>query len=321
MPPTAFDQQMLDTGDGHRLYLAQYGKATAPAAVVLHGGPGSGTSPSVLEWFDLSRQRVVLFDQRGAGLSQPHGELVNNTSQRLVADIELIRTQLGIEEWMVVGGSWGATLALLYAGAHADRIRGLVLRGSFLASARELHWFFQSLRAMVPQAWAQMTEGWSETQQADVLQTLRQALLGDDPTAANDAARRWSNYESALMRAMEGKLDTPLVAAKSKEPAKPQEPVTARTLGKYRLQAHYLSQNCFCEEADLLEAAAAMRDKPMVIIHGTHDLICPPENAIKLKAANPNGRLMWVERGTHTPADPSITAALQHAIAELRQAN
>jgi len=321
MPPTAFDQQMLDTGDGHRLYLAQYGKATAPAAVVLHGGPGSGTSPSVLEWFDLSRQRVVLFDQRGAGLSQPHGELVNNNSQRLVADIELIRTQLGIEQWMVVGGSWGATLALLYAGAHADRIRGLVLRGSFLASARELHWFFQSLRAMVPQAWAQMTEGWSETQQADVLQTLRQALLGDDPTAANDAARRWSNYESALMRAMEGKLDTPLVAAKSKEPARPQEPVTARTLGKYRLQAHYLSQNCFCKEADLLEAAAAMRDKPMVIIHGTHDLICPPENAIKLKAANPNGRLMWVERGTHTPADPSITAALQHAITELRQAN
>jgi proline iminopeptidase len=313
MPPNAFDQQMLDTGDGHHLYFAQYGKANAPAAVVLHGGPGSGTSPSVLEWFDLSRQRVVLFDQRGAGQSQPQGELVNNDTQRLVADIELIRSHLGIEQWMVVGGSWGATLALMYAAAHADRIRGLVLRGSFLASERELRWFFQSLRAMVPVAWAQMTHGWSEAQQTDVLRTLSHGLLGNDAAAANDAALRWSNYETALMRAMDGKLDSPTTSTKT------DAPVSARTLGKYRLQAHYLSQHCFCTEADLLQAAAAMRDKPMVIIHGTHDLICPPENAMKLTAANPKARLVFVERGTHTPADPSIAAALQHAIAELRQ--
>lgn len=314
MPPSAFDQQMIDTGDGHRLYVAQYGKGTAPAAVVLHGGPGSGTSPSVLEWFDLSRQRVVLFDQRGAGQSLPQGELVNNDSQRLVADIELIRAHLGIEQWMVVGGSWGATLALMYAAAHADRIRGLVLRGSFLASERELRWFFQSLRAMVPHAWAELTHGWSEAQQAEVLRTLSQALLGNDAAAANDAALRWANYETALMRAMDGKLDSAATAAKT------DAPVSARTLGKYRLQAHYLSQHCFCTEADLLQAAAAMRDKPMMIIHGTHDLICPPENAMKLTAANPQARLVWVERGTHTPADPSIAAALQHAIAELRRA-
>lgn len=319
MPASAYDQQMLDTGDGHRLYLAQYGKPTAPAAVVLHGGPGSGTSPSVIEWFDLSRQRVVLFDQRGSGQSLPHGELVNNTSQRLVADIEHIRSHLGIDRWMVVGGSWGATLALLYTAQHADRIRGLVLRGSFLASARELQWFFQSLRAMVPHAWAQLTEGWSEAQQNDVLGTLCLALLGSDNGAASDAARRWSNYENALMRAMEGKLDSPASLAGPDESNKPHQPVSARTLGKYRLQAHYLSQHCFCTEADLLQAAAAMRDKPMQIIHGTHDLICPPENAIKLKEANPNARLMWVERGTHTPADPLISGALQQAVAELRE--
>ncbi|MBM3364485.1 MAG: alpha/beta fold hydrolase [Betaproteobacteria bacterium] len=321
MPPQAFDQQMLDTGDGHRLYLAQYGKPSAPAAVVLHGGPGSGTSPSVLEWFDLSRQRVVLFDQRGAGQSVPHGELQNNDSQRLVGDIELIRTRLGIEQWMVVGGSWGATLALMYAASHAEHIRGMVLRGSFLASARELYWFFQSLRAMVPQAWAQMTHGWNEAQQADVLRTLSHALLSSDTAQAHDAARRWSHYESALMRAMEGKLDTPAASSKSQDAAKQQEPVAERTLGKYRLQAHYLSQHCFCTEADLLEAAAAMHDEPMVIIHGTHDLICPPENAIKLKAANPQARLVWVERGTHTPADPLIASALTDAIAGLRQSN
>jgi proline iminopeptidase len=115
------------------------------------------------------------------------------------------------------------------------------------------------------------------------------------------------------MRAMDGKLDSPTTSTTT------DAPVSARTLGKYRLHAHYLSQHCFCTEADLLQAAAAMRDKPMVIIHGTHDLICPPENAMKLTAANPKARLVFVERGTHTPADPSIAAALQHAIAELRQ--
>ena len=321
MPPSAFDQQMLDTGDGHRLYLAQYGKASAPAAVVLHGGPGSGTSPSVLEWFDLSRQRVVLFDQRGAGQSLPQAELLNNDSQRLVSDIELIRTRLGIEQWTVVGGSWGATLALLYAGAHATHIKSLVLRGSFLASERELQWFFQSLRAMVPVAWQQLTEGWSEVQQADVLHTLCLALLGNDAAAANDAAQRWSNYESALMRAMEGKLESPATSAKLHGSTDSQGSVSARTLGKYRLQAHYLSQQCFCNEAQLLAGAAAMQDKPMIIIHGTHDLICPPENAIKLKHVNPRAQLRWVERGTHTPADPLIASALTQAIADLRASN
>jgi proline iminopeptidase len=313
MPPKPFDQQMLDTGDGHRLYLAQYGKATAPAAVVLHGGPGSGTSPSVLEWFDLSRQRVVLFDQRGAGQSLPQGELAQNDSAHLVSDIELIRTRLEIERWTVVGGSWGATLALMYAAAHADRIRALVLRGSFLASERELHWFFQSLRALAPQAWARLTNGWNKAQQTAVLPTLCKALLGNDTTQANDAARRWADYESALMRAMEGKLDS--------SAALHAEPVASRILNKYRLQAHYLAQHCFCNEALLLAGAAAMRDTPMVIIHGTHDLICPPENAVKLSQANPQAQLVWVERGTHTPADPLIAAALQRAITQLREAN
>ena len=256
---------------------------------------------------------MVLFDQRGAGQSLPQGELAQNDSAHLVSDIELIRTRLEIERWTVVGGSWGATLALMYASAHADRIRGLILRGSFLASQRELHWFFQSLRALAPQAWARLTDGWSEAQQAAVLSTLCKALLGNDTTQANDAARRWFDYETALMRAMEGKLDSTA--------ALHGEPVASRTLNKYRLQAHYLSQHCFCNEALLLAGAAAMRDTPMVIIHGTHDLICPPENAVKLSQANPHAELVWVERGTHTPADPLIAAALQRAITQIRQAN
>jgi proline iminopeptidase len=304
MPPSPFDQQHLPTGDGHRLYLAQYGRPDGPAAVVLHGGPGSGTQPSVLDWFDLTRQRVVLFDQRGAGQSMPQGEIANSDSGRLVADIEMIRAHVGIERWTVVGGSWGATLALLYAGKHAERISALVLRGSFLASEHELRWFFQELRAMVPQGWARMTDGWSEAQKANVMTTLCDALLRGDASQANDAARRWNDYENAVMNAMAGKLgDVPASSAE----------LPVRVLHKYRLQAHYLSNACFTSEAELMAAAAKLREIPVTLVHGTHDLVCPPENAVRLKQAMPHATLDWVKNGGHTPADPGIAAGLQRA--------
>ena len=307
MSATPFDQQNLPTGDGHTLFVAQYGRPDAPAAVVLHGGPGSGTQPSVLEWFDLARQRVVLFDQRGAGQSQPQGEITNNDSAKLVADIEMIRDRLGIERWMVVGGSWGATLALLYGGQHARRMRALVLRGSFLASQRELNWFFQSLRAMVPHAWEQLTQGWHDEQKAQVLATLGKPLLHGSEQEAEDAATRWGAYEEAIMQAMSGKLAIPTASSKA----------SARSIGKYRLQAHYLLNACFTHETDLLRAAEALANTPTVIVHGSHDLVCPPENAARLAKLMPHARLHWVARGGHTPADPLCAAALREAVLEL----
>jgi len=307
MSATPFDQQNLPTGDGHTLFVAQYGQPGAPAAVVLHGGPGSGTQPSVLEWFDLTRQRVVLFDQRGAGQSRPHGEILNNDSAKLVADIEMIRERLRIERWMVVGGSWGATLALLYAGQHASRMRALVLRGSFLASQHELNWFFQSLRAMVPHAWEQLTQGWHDEQKKQVLSTLGKQLLSGSEQEAEDAATRWGAYEEAIMQAMSGELILPSTSPKA----------SARAIGKYRLQAHYLLNACFTSEADLLAAAQALAETPTVIVHGSHDLVCPPDNAARLAKLMPHARLHWVPRGGHTPADPLIAAALRGAVMEL----
>ena len=307
MSATPFHQQNLPTGDGHTLFVAQYGQPDAPAAVVLHGGPGSGTQPSVLEWFDLARQRVVLFDQRGAGQSQPHGEIINNDSTKLVADIEMIRERLAIERWMVVGGSWGATLALLYAAQHAARIRAMVLRGSFLASQRELTWFFQSLRAMVPQAWDQLTQGWHDEQKQHVLATLGKQLLHGSESEAEDAATRWGSYEEAIMQAMSGKLDLPTASSKA----------SLRAIGKYRLQAHYLLNACFTHEDALLTAAEALANTPTVIVHGSHDLVCPPENAARLAQLMPHARLQWVARGGHTPADPLIAAALREAVLAL----
>lgn len=308
MSATPFDQQNLPAGDGHTLFVAQYGQPDAPAAVVLHGGPGSGTQASVLEWFDLARQRVVLFDQRGAGQSQPHGEIRNNDSEKLVADIELIRDRLHIDRWMVVGGSWGATLALLYAARHAQHISAMVLRGSFLASDRELIWFFQSLRAMVPEAWERLTVGWHDDQRRQVLATLGRQLLQGSAVEAEDAATRWGAYEDAVMQAMSGKFNPPGAAT----------PASARAIGKYRIQAHYLLNACFASDVDFLSAANQLRDTPIVIVHGTHDLVCPPENAARIAQMMPHARLHWVPRGGHTPADPLIAAALRDAVTSLR---
>jgi proline iminopeptidase len=314
MSSTPFDQQNLPTADGHTLFVAQYGQSDAPAAVVLHGGPGSGTQPSVLEWFDLKRQRVVLFDQRGAGRSEPQGEILNNDSAKLVADIELIRERLRINRWMVVGGSWGATLALMYAARHANRISAMILRGSFLASQRELHWFFQSLRAMVPHAWEQLTLGWNDEQKQQVLATLGRQLLHGSASEAEDAATRWGAYEDAVMQAMSGKLTASTDSA-VKVPA-----ASARAVGKYRIQAHYLLNACFTREADLLSAAEQIAKTPTIIVHGTHDLVCPPENAALLARMMPQARLQWIARGGHTPADPLIAAALRDAVTTLRDA-
>ena len=310
MPASAFDEQYLPTGDGHTLYVAQYGKPDGAPAVVLHGGPGSSAQSSMLDWFDLERQRVVLFDQRGAGLSTPQGEIRNNDSSKLVADIELIRQHLRIERWMVVGGSWGATLALLYAKQHAAQMTSLVLRGSFLASAREMTWFFQSLQAMVPAGWQRMTEGWTTDEKSTVLTTLSHALLNGSEDKANDAARRWSGYEDAVVQAMAG--TQPNYEATREETA-----LTPRVLNKYKVQAHYLSQGCFTTEAVLLEGASKLQDVPVIMIHGTHDLICPPENALMLKRVIPHAALRWIGKAGHLSTDAAIAQALKEAVQEL----
>ena len=310
MPAIAFDQQYLPTGDGHILYVAQYGKPDGAPVLVLHGGPGSSAQVSMLDWFDLEHQRVVLFDQRGAGLSTPQGEISHNDSAKLVADIEMIRQHLHIGRWRVVGGSWGATLALLYAGQHAAQIRALVLRGSFLASAREIKWFFQSLQAMVPTGWQGLTEGWSETEKSQVLATLSESLLNGSATQANEAARRWNLYEEAVVQAMSGTPHESVTASAALAPS-------ARVLNKFRIQAHYLSQGCFTTEVALLECASRLQAVPVILIHGTHDLICPPENAVRLKRAMPHAALRWISQAGHLSTDPAIAQALKEAVKEL----
>jgi proline iminopeptidase len=267
--PLPFHEGFLQVDGKHCLYYAEYGQADARASVVLHGGPGSGCKPSMLDWFDLSQQRVVLFDQRGAGKSTPVGDTESNQTQALVEDIERLRVHLGISRWMVIGGSWGATLALCYAGRYPASVRALILRGVFLGSRKEIAWFFQSLKALVPIAWGNLTAGWTALQKQNVLQTLIAMLHSVSSQEQQEAARRWGEYEEATMRAMTGGIaDCPKF-----EPS---------WVNKYRVQAHYLSHACFIGQKSLFRCARRSVPIPTIVLHGTHDWICPPENALRL---------------------------------------
>lgn len=332
----------IKTPDGHQLYYAQFGNARAPAAVVLHGGPGSSSNLAMLDWFDLQRWRVVLFDQRGSGKSMPTGSLEHNTTGHLVADIERLRRHLDISDWTVVGGSWGAYLALAYVVSHAQHVRHLVLRGAFIPSRLQLDWFFQDLRALVPQAWHALTETMTEQEKQAVLQTLASRLLGADPATISDTARRWSHYESGIMtsmmqgRAARGKPGdqsadqrqaTGQTAASGADAAgntqvdssqsSPGENAAAARLDhKYRIQAHYLQHAGFVDLPSLLEQLRTLA-VGTTLLHGTHDWICPAANAHLLQQYLRNAQLHWIEGGTHTPSDPLVLAALTDTMARL----
>jgi proline iminopeptidase len=309
-PPPAsapFHDGYLPVGGTHQLYFAEYGQSDAPPVVVLHGGPASGCKPSMLQNFDLAQQRVVLFDQRGAGKSLPHGEIRNNNTWKLVSDLERLRRHLGISRWMVVGGSWGGTLAICYAGSYPAAIRALVLRGVFLASTREVDWFFQALRALVPNGWDSLTCGWTIAQKRSVFQTLTTKLHSVSPQEQADAARRWGEYEEAVMRAMMGGPSSPVG-------------FDVGWINKYRLQAHYLANACFVSQRTLFRCARHTVGIPTIMLHGTHDWICPPENATRLIRFMSHADLRWIEKGTHTSSDPAICEALRVAIRDLQHA-
>lgn len=304
--PLLLHEGYLPVGHGHALYFSEHGQADGPASVVLHGGPGSGCTPSMLDWFDLSHQRVILLDQRGAGRSLPHGDVSKNTTADLVADLERLRNALGIARWSVVGGSWGSLLGIVYAGSFPQSVSSLILRGVFLATEREIAWFFQSLAALVPQAWQQLTAGWTSRQKRQVLASLTSRLHLGTIAERRDAARRWHAYETAVMQAMTGI-----------SPANQSNDVE-KLVGKYRLQSHYLSRHCFLTPRAVFRFARAASSVPTVIVHGTHDWICPPESTIRLQRFLPDAKVRWVEKGTHTPSDPAIAAALRDAISDMR---
>ena len=298
---------MLDTGDGHRIYIEQSGNPEGQPVVVCHGGPGGGSSPAMRRFFDPDHYRIILFDQRGCGLSQPLASVDNNTTADLIADMERIRVLLGIARWMIFGGSWGATLALLYAETYPERVEALVLRGIFLATRPELDWFYGGGAArFFPELWAQFRLPIPPEDQDDLIAAYRKRLFSGDRISEARYARAWAMWENALAT-----IDYDGMVGEA--PAE-----YARAFA--RLENHYFSQGCFIDEGQILRDRTRIEHIRAIIVQGRFDMICPPEGAWRLKQGWPRAELRMVPAAGHALSEVGITAALVAATNRLRDA-
>jgi len=283
----------------HQLYVEECGNPEGMPVVFLHGGPGAGCEPYHRRFFDPQRYRIILFDQRGCGRSTPHAELTGNHTQALVADIEQIRTTLSIDQWLVFGGSWGSTLALLYAESFPERVRGLILRGIFLCRPREIHWFYQEgASRLFPDYWEAYLALIPATERSNLLQAYYQRLTGDDEVARMAAAKAWSLWEGrcATLRPSQSVVDHFA------------DPFTALSLA--RIECHYFIHDSFLEPDQILRDAHRLRQIPGIIVQGRYDAVCPMESAWALHKAWPQAELKVIADGGHSASEPGILDAL-----------
>jgi proline iminopeptidase len=307
--PAPLASRMLPVGDGHELYVETIGRSDGTPAVHLHGGPGAGSQPFHRQLFDPSRHFAVLFDQRGAGRSTPQGSLHANTTAHLVADMELIRETLGIDRWLVVGGSWGATLALAYAEAHPERVSGIVLRAAFLGTKAELDWAFgtglQTFRPELYRDWLSLLD--AEEQRAPVEAYFRR-ILDPDPAIHGPASRAYAATEDALAM-----LSPPYRRLDMQMVGNP----TARLPPTARMEAHYFSNDSFLGPDQLMRDAGRLASIPGIIVQGRYDLLCPPTTAAALADAWGNTKIEMVEAAGHILSERGVREAVVAAINEL----
>jgi len=297
-----FASHRLAVGGPHELYLEQCGNASGIPALFLHGGPGAGCEPYHRRFFDPQRYHAVLFDQRGCGRSTPHGDLTDNTTWHLVADIEAIRDLLGVDRWLVFGGSWGSTLALAYAQAHPERVLGLILRGIFLCRDREIQWFYQEGASRVfPDYWQDYLQPIPESERGDLLDAYYRRLTGDDELARLAAAKAWSLWEARTASLLPNEDVLKHFS----------RPRTALALA--RIESHYFVHRTFLEPDQLLRNAHRIAGIPGVIVQGRYDLICPMESAWALHRVWPGAQLQVIPDAGHSACEPGTCRALVEA--------
>ena len=285
-------------GDGHSIYVEQSGNPDGLPVVVFHGGPGGGASPAMRRYFDPSIYRIILFEQRGCGRSRPHAEIENNTTWHLVADIERIREALGIEQWIVFGGSWGATLALIYAQTHPERPVALILRGGFLMTQRELDWVYGGGAGQFwPETWARFASLIPEDERGDMIAAYHKRLFSGDRDTEVKYARAWAAWENSLAsmasNGMSGQPHADYARAFS------------------RIENHYFSNGGFLDfDGQILAHMDRIAHIPGVIVQGRYDMICPPHSAHELARKWPNARLRMIQNAGHALSEPGITSEL-----------
>lgn len=301
IPP--FDSGMLPVSDRHTLYFEQCGNPDGKPVVVLHGGPGGGCSAKMRRFHDPKRYRIILFDQRGAGRSTPHADLVDNTTWHLVADIETLRVHLSIDQWQVFGGSWGSTLALAYAQTHPRRVTELVVRGIFMLRRWELEWFYQEgASRLFPDAWKRYLAAIPAVEHGDLISAYHRRLTSDDSTTRLAAARAWSVWEASTSLLHP---DTSFINAHED---------AEFALAFARIEAHYFVNGGFMEVEDqLLRDAHKLAAIPGTIVHGRYDVVCPVQSAFDLHDMWPQAELVVVGDAGHSAFEAGNASALIEA--------
>lgn len=289
----------LPVAPPHELYIEESGNPRGLPVLFVHGGPGAGCEPFHRRFFDPALYRIVLFDQRGAGKSRPHASLDNNTTPALVDDMEAIRKHLGIDKWVLFGGSWGSTLSLAYAEVHRDRVLALILRGIFLCRPQEIRWFYQDgAHRIFPDYWREFVAPIPEAERGDLVRAHYRRLTGEDEVARMASAKAWSVWEgrTATLEPKRSVMDffsNPHVA-----------------LSLARIEAHYFVNNIFLAPNELLEKTDRISDIPGVIVHGRYDMVCPVESAFDLAQAWRAGKLEVIPAAGHSASEPGIGNAL-----------
>lgn len=302
-----FDARMIAVGDGHWIYVEEFGKRGGRPVVFLHGGPGSGAQHAHRALFDAERDHAFLLDQRGAGRSHPYLSCAANTTWHLVEDLETVRAHFGISRWAVVGGSWGSTLALAYAEAYPARVAGMVLRAIFLGTVEEVRWaFVDGPERFRPELFAEVRDRLPEAERGDVLGAYVKRLLSPDPSVHVPAARIWNAYERILSE-IAPSIRTLPVSFDARGPVPP-TPI---------VEAHYIANSFFLEPGQLLGNAARLVSIPGAIIQGRYDLLCPPQTASALGAAWSGCRVEFIEEAGHSMTEPGIFEAMRIALSKL----
>ena len=285
--------------DRHEIYVEECGNPDGQAVVFLHGGPGAGCESYHRQLFDPEKYRIILFDQRGCGRSKPHASLVNNTTDHLISDIEMIREKLEINKWVVAGGSWGSTLALAYAQAHPRAVAGLIVRGIFLSTPKEIHWFYQEgASQFYPDYWEDFLQPIPEAERDDLVSAYHKRLTGDNEIARMGAAKAWALWEA---RTASLQPKTALLDHFG-------DPKTALSVA--RIEAHYFINNGFFEPDQLLKNMDRLQDIPGFIIHGRYDMICTIKQAFDLHKAWPGSELLVIQNAGHSAGEMGISSAL-----------
>ena len=298
----------LEVEPPHVLYVEECGNPNGIPVLFVHGGPGAGCEDYHRRFFHPELYRIVLFDQRGCGRSSPHASLDSNTTQALVEDMERIREHLGIERWVLFGGSWGSTLSLVYAQTHPERVLGLVLRGIFLCRPQEIHWFYQEgASRLFPDLWEAFLAPIPEAERGNLLDAYYRRLTGDNEVERMAAAKAWSLWEgrTATLRPNQAVVDHF------------GNPFTALSLA--RIEAHYFKHDSFLRPNQILEDASRLKDIPGVIVHGRYDVVCPLDNAWELHKAWPGSELQIIPDAGHSASERGTVDALVQATVDMAE--